>query len=184
MEGETTLLKLARAAIGEAVGVAQDVSLQDMLEANPWLEEDGAVFVTLTIDGNLRGCIGSLVAHRKLYEDIIYNARSAALNDPRFKPLSKEEFELIKIEVSILSKPEPLIYDNIDSLKARLRVGIDGVVLKSGSNQATFLPQVWEQLPTFELFFSHLCQKAGMQSNCLEHHPDILTYQVKEYKEI
>ncbi|MFK5880726.1 MAG: AmmeMemoRadiSam system protein A [Sulfurospirillum sp.] len=178
------LLVLARAAIGEAIGVRQDVSLQNMLEKNPWLEEEGAVFVTLAIDGNLRGCIGSLAAHRKLYEDVIYNARSATLNDPRFKPLSKEEFELISIEVSILSKPEPLIYDSVDALKARLRVGIDGVVLKSGSNQATFLPQVWEQLPTFELFFAHLCQKAGLEGDCLKHHPDILTYQVQEYSEV
>ncbi len=177
------LLRLARASIGEAIGVSQNVSLQEMLEQNPWLEEEGAVFVTLTIDGNLRGCIGSLVAHRKLYEDIIYNARSAALNDPRFKPLSKEEFDLVKIEVSILSKPEPLIYESIDALRARLRVGVDGVVLKSGSFQATFLPQVWEQLPTFDLFFAHLCQKAGMQSDCLKRHPDILTYQVQEYSE-
>ncbi len=181
---KSVLLTLARAAIGEAIGISQDVSLQNMLDENPWLEEEGAVFVTLSLNDNLRGCIGSLVAHRKLYEDIIYNARSAALNDPRFKPLSKEEFGHIKIEVSILSKPEPLIYDSIDALKSRLRVGVDGVVLKSGSNQATFLPQVWEQLPTFELFFSHLCQKAGLQSKCLEQHPDILTYQVKEYKEV
>ena len=180
---KNVILRLARAAIGEAVGISQDVSLEKMLETNPWLEEEGAVFVTITIDGNLRGCIGSLVAHRKLYEDIIYNARSAALNDPRFQQLSKEEFKLIKIEVSVLSKPEPLIYDNIDILRARLRVGIDGVVLKLGSNQATFLPQVWEQLPTFELFFSHLCQKAGLLGDCLRSHPDILTYQVQEYKE-
>ncbi len=177
------ILKLARAAIGEAVGVSQDVSLENMLETNPWLEDEGAVFVTITIDENLRGCIGSLVAHRKLYEDIIYNARSAALNDPRFQPLSKEEFKLIKIEISILSKPEPFIYDNVDILRSRLRIGIDGVVLKSGFNQATFLPQVWEQLPTFELFFSHLCQKAGLSGDCLKSHPDILTYQVQEYKE-
>ena len=177
------VLKLARAAIGEAVGISQDVNWEKMLEANPWLEDEGAVFVTITINGNLRGCIGSLVAHRKLYEDIIYNARSAALNDPRFQPLSKEEFKLIKVEVSILSKPEPLIYDTIDSLKSRLRVGIDGVVLKLGNKQATFLPQVWEQLPTFELFFSHLCQKAGLPGDCLKRHPDILTYQVEEYNE-
>ncbi len=177
------VLKLARAAIGEAVGISTDLSLEKMLEINPWLEDEGAVFVTITIDGNLRGCIGSLVAHRKLYEDIIYNARSAALNDPRFKSLDKEEFKLIKIEVSILSKPEPLIYDSIDILRARLRVGIDGVVLKLGLNQATFLPQVWEQLPTFELFFSHLCQKAGLSGDCLKNHPDILTYQVQEYRE-
>ena len=180
---KNVILRLARAAIGEAVGISQDVSLEKMLETNPWLEDEGAVFVTITIDGNLRGCIGSLVAHRKLYEDIIYNARSAALNDPRFQQLNKEEFKLIKIEVSVLSKPEPLIYDNIDILRARLRVGIDGVVLKLGSNQATFLPQVWEQLPTFELFFSHLCQKAGLPGDCLRSHPDILTYQVQEYKE-
>jgi len=177
------ILRLARAAIGEAIGIPMGVSLQDMLENNPWLEEEGAVFVTLTLDGSLRGCIGSLVAHRKLYEDIIYNARSAALSDPRFKPLSKEEFELIKIEVSILSKPELLLYDDSKDLKEKLRVGVDGVVLKLGSSQATFLPQVWEQLPTFELFFAHLCQKAGLQSECLKNHPDILTYQVKEYSE-
>ncbi len=177
------VLRLARAAIGEKLGIPQNLSLDGILDDNPWLQEDGAVFVTLSENGNLRGCIGSLVAHRKLYEDIIYNARSAAFSDPRFTPLRKDEFSLVNIEVSILSKPEPLIYDTVDSLASMLRVGIDGVVLKSGQYQATFLPQVWEQLPTFELFFSHLCQKAGMQSDCLNRHPDILTYQVQEYKE-
>ncbi len=176
------VLTLARAAIAEAVGAKQSTDLNQMLKQNPWLEEEGAVFVTLNLDGNLRGCIGSLVAHRKLYEDIIYNARSAALNDPRFQPLTKEEFEHAEVEVSILSKPEPLEYKSTEDLKNKVNKGIDGIVLKAGANQATFLPQVWEQLPTFELFFAHLCQKAGLSSNCLELHPDILVYRVEKYK--
>lgn len=178
------VLTLARAAISESLGIKQDVSLDTILERNPWLEEEGAVFVTLTLNGNLKGCIGSLVAHRKLYEDIIYNARSAAFRDPRFNPLSKEEFREVKIEVSILSKPENLDYDNTDDLKRKIKIKEDGVVLKIGNNQATFLPQVWEQLPTFELFFSHLCQKAGLMENCLDLHPEISTYHVAKYKEM
>jgi len=97
--------------------------------------------------------------------------------------LTAEEFEAITVEVSILSEPEPLMYDSIEDLKSKIRVGIDGVVLKHGIHQATFLPQVWEQLPDFELFFSHLCQKAGMEANCLSRIPEIFTYQVEEYKE-
>ncbi|MDX1809510.1 MAG: AmmeMemoRadiSam system protein A [Sulfurospirillaceae bacterium] len=177
------VLKLARAAIGESLGLQQNLSLDTILKENPWLEEDGAVFVTLSINGNLRGCIGSLSAHRKLYEDIIYNARSAAFNDPRFNSLSKEEFEYIRIEVSILSKTKQLTYGSIEDLKSKIKIGIDGVVLQASGRQATFLPQVWDQLPTFELFFSNLCQKAGLVGNCLDMHPEISIYQVAKYEE-
>jgi AmmeMemoRadiSam system protein A len=183
MDGEV-LLQLARASIAEAVGLKHRVNLQAMLEQNPWLEETGAVFVTITINGGrLRGCIGSLVAHRKLYEDVIHNGRNAAIGDPRFDKLSQEEFERIGVEVSVLTKPEPLEYSDTVDLKDKLRVGIDGVILRSGHHQATFLPQVWEQLPTFELFFNHLCQKARLDGECIQSHPDISIYQVEKFKE-
>jgi AmmeMemoRadiSam system protein A len=181
---KNTLLILARASIAEAVGLSYTLDLEALLEENPWLEEQGASFVTLTTSGNrLRGCIGSIIAQQKLYEDIIHNAKSAAIHDPRFPSLTQKEFEGITVEVSILSEPEPSEYDSIEDLKSKIRVGIDGVVLKYGVYQATFLPQVWDQLPTFELFFSHLCQKAGMEADCLGRIPEILTYQVEEYKE-
>ena len=179
-----TLLTLARAAIAEAVGLEYKLDLKKLLQENPWLQEKGAAFVTLTINGGeLRGCIGSIIAHQKLYEDIIQNAKNAAIGDPRFPSLTQKEFEEIKVEVSLLSEPKPLAYDSIEDLKSKIRLGVDGVVLKHGLNQATFLPQVWEELPSFELFFAHLCQKAGMEAECLSRMPDIFTYQVKKYKE-
>jgi len=179
-----TLLTLARSAIAEAVGLESKLDLKALLDKNPWLQEQGAAFVTLTRNGGeLRGCIGSIIAHQKLYEDILQNAKSAAMSDPRFPSLTQKEFDEITVEVSILSEPKPLEYSSIEDLKSKIRVGIDGVVLKHSVYQATFLPQVWEQLPSFEHFFSHLCQKAGMEADCLSKMPEILTYQVKEYKE-
>ncbi|WP_331775554.1 AmmeMemoRadiSam system protein A [Sulfurospirillum sp. 1612] len=177
------VLRLARAAIGESLEVPQHVSLETLIADNPALKETGATFVTLTYQGELRGCIGSLVAYRPLYEDIIYNARSAAFKDPRFEPLCQEELEDIVIEVSILSQPQHLEYHDADDLKKKIKKNHDGVVLQYGTHHATFLPQVWEQLPTFELFFSYLCQKAGLGADCLASHPEISVYSVQKYKE-
>lgn len=179
-----TLLRLARASISEEFNIAYPIDVSKLLKDNPWLEEKGAAFVTLTTGNDtLRGCIGSLVPHRKLALDIVENAKSAALRDPRFPPLTQKEFETVKLEVSVLTVPKSLTYDSIDDLKAKIRVGVDGVVLKHGSSQATYLPQVWEDLTTFDTFFSSLCQKAGIESNCLDSKPEILTYQVEDYKE-
>ncbi len=178
------LLSLARASIAEALRIPYPLDLEETLAKNPWLEEEGACFVTLTTSGHdLRGCIGTISAHRKLYEDIIHNAKSAAMHDPRFTSLTADEFEDIKVEVSLLTEPHVLLYNSVESLKSKIDVGVDGVILKQGMYQATFLPQVWKQLPTFELFFSHLCQKAGMEANCLDAMPEILIYQVEEYAE-
>ena len=178
------LLDLARASIAKAVGIPYSYDEKETLEENPWLQEKGAAFVTLTTKGEqLRGCIGSLVAHRKLYDDVIENAQSAAIHDPRFVALTEDEFKDINVEVSILTPARPLTYNSIEELKSKIRVGVDGVVLKYGKYQATFLPQVWEQLPSFELFFAHLCKKAGMGEACLKNNPDISIYQVKKYKE-
>lgn len=179
------VIALAKAAILVALNQPEDFKLEQALKTYPALEENGAVFVTINIMPNeqLRGCIGSLQAYRPLYKDIIANAQSAALNDPRFKPLSTEELKNIKIEVSILSEPKILKYSNVKELKSKIVPFQDGVVLKHNGNHATYLPQVWEQLPRFDDFFESLCTKANLPKSCLELHPDISTYQVKKYKE-
>lgn len=151
--------------------------------AHSELLESRATFVTLTINGQLRGCIGSLVPQRVLIDDIAHNAKAAAFSDPRFSPLTKPEYERVHVEISLLSIPQALEYNDIADLKSKLRPDVDGVILKKGHYQATFLPQVWEQLPSFELFFAHLCQKAGLGGNCLEQKPEIYTYQAEKIKE-
>ncbi|NPA74120.1 MAG: AmmeMemoRadiSam system protein A [Epsilonproteobacteria bacterium] len=182
--GEIYLL-LARAAIAQSIGLEYDINLDEILQKYPSLKNEGASFVTITkgASESLRGCIGSLEAYRPLYEDIILNARAAALHDPRFPALTEREYDDIKVEVSILSKPKKLEYSDIEDLKKKITPFKDGIVLKLENHQATFLPQVWEQLPSFNLFFSHLCQKAALEPNCLERHPEIYTYKVEKYKE-
>ena len=173
------LLEIAKDAIKSQFD-SDNLYKEELLKKYPKLQENRATFVTLTIDGNLRGCVGSLIAHRTLLDDLIQNAKAAAFEDSRFAPLSKEEFQKIHIEISLLSTPKKLLYETKEDLKDKIKQGIDGVILKEGFNQATFLPQVWEQLPSFELFFAHLCQKAGMGEKCLENHPEIFVYQVKK----
>jgi len=176
------LLSLARASIKSRF-LEGDVDTSSVIEEYPELKELGASFVTLTQDGQLRGCIGSIIAHRSLLEDIIENAQSAAFRDPRFMPLKEEELAGTRIEVSLLTQPQLLEYSDLPDLKSKVRVGVDGVILRHGHNQATFLPQVWEDLPDFDLFFEHLCQKAGLLHSCLESHPEIHLYQVEKVKE-
>ncbi len=179
---EKVICSLAKQAILDGLNKTQSIDTKALLEKYPPLAQQRATFVTLTLDGRLRGCIGSLVAHRTLLDDLIHNAKSAAFEDPRFYPLSPEEFKKVVIEISLLSPPEPLLYDSIEDLKSKVSVGIDGIILQKEGKRATFLPQVWEQLPTFELFFTHLCQKAGLSENCLESHPNIWRYHVEKIK--
>lgn len=173
-----TLLSLAKEAIEESFS-EKPLPPKESLEG---FDEKGAAFVTLTIDGELRGCIGSLIAHRDLYEDVVHNAKAAAFEDPRFRPLSYGEFQKTHIEVSLLSQPKQLLYSDVEDLREKIRPMIDGVILRKNSYQSTFLPQVWEQLPSFDLFFSHLCQKAGLSYDCLKSHPDIYVYEVTKYE--
>jgi AmmeMemoRadiSam system protein A len=179
------MIQLAKAAIAVALGLSSSFNVDKMLEEYPELKKNGAAFVTLTEGPNdqLRGCIGSLSAYQPLYKDIIANAQSAALRDPRFKPLTLDELDKIKIEVSVLTEPKPLEYTDVADLKKKIRPGIDGVVLQLDGHRATYLPSVWEQLPDFDSFFMTLCQKAGLPGNCLEKHPTIETYQATKYKE-
>lgn len=131
-------------------------------EHDPWLDAPGAAFVTLTQDGQLRGCIGSLVAHRPLRDDVAGNAQAAAFDDPRFMPLRAGELAHTRIEVSVLSQPTPMPFTSREDALAQLRPGIDGVVLGARGRRATFLPQVWDELPAPEQFIAHLFRKAGL----------------------
>lgn len=179
------VLGLAKAAIVVGLGGEDSYNLEKALRDHPYLQKNGAAFVTLTKgkDERLRGCIGSLEAYRPLYKDIIANAQSAALRDPRFSPLTLGDLEKIQIEVSILSKPKRVAYRDSSDLQEQISIKKDGVILKYKGARATYLPQVWEELTNFKIFFESLCQKAGLSKNCLNNHPDIETYQVVKYKE-
>lgn len=152
-----SLLALARGAIGERFGRPAPPVTEHAAHARP-----GATFVTLLQAGQLRGCIGSLEPHRALRHDVRENAQSAAFRDPRFPPLAAREFESTTVEVSLLSVAEPFDVAGEDDLLARLRPGVDGLILALGSRRATFLPQVWESLPEPADFVAHLKRKAGL----------------------
>ena len=175
-------IKIAREAIGTQFDHSV-IKTEALVGVHPELTLKKATFVTLTLDGRLRGCIGSLIAHRPLIDDLISNAHSAAFQDPRFPPLSVEEFPRIKIEVSLLSEPQLLSYENKRELTEKVRVGSDGVIIRLGNYQATFLPQVWEELSDFETFFAHLGMKAGIGNDPLTYHPEVYTYQVEKIEE-
>lgn len=156
-----TLLEIARDAIrhGLAAGRAPDFDAGDVPED---LRVPGAAFVTLTLDGQLRGCIGSLQAYRPLAADISDNAYNAAFRDPRFPPLKPAELDRLHLHISILTPPEPVEFASEDDLLAQLRPGVDGLIIAAAGRRGTFLPSVWEQLPERHDFLRHLKLKAGL----------------------
>jgi AmmeMemoRadiSam system protein A len=176
------LIEIARKSILEEFEKKPLINKEELIEKYPFLLEERATFVTLKINNQLRGCIGSILPQRGLIDDVIYNAKQAAFGDPRFYPLTYEEFQEIEIEISILTIPQLLEYEDKNDLKNKITKK-DGVILILGDKQATFLPSVWEELPTFELFFKHLCVKAGVTENCLDYHPTIYTYQAEIIEE-
>jgi len=148
------------------------------------LRENGASFITLTVRGQLRGCIGALEAYQPLVEDVREHAVAAALEDPRFPPVREDELSRIQIEVSRLTRPVPLNYKDADDLVSKLRPHVDGVILRDGYHRATFLPQVWEKIPDPAEFLNNLCYKMGMSENLWRSkHPEVLTYHVEEFHE-
>ncbi len=177
------LLRLARKSIEAAASGKRSPGI-DAGQVSEKLRENGASFVTLTIQDALRGCIGTLEAYQPLYMDVIEHAAAAAVDDFRFKPVRPEEVASLSIEVSVLTHPEQLGYDNTEDLLQRLRPGIDGVIIKDGRMRATFLPQVWEQLPDKEEFLSHLCSKMGAPAGLWKtKNLAVFTYQVEEFHE-
>lgn len=177
------LLRLAREAL--VMGVRGDPLTDiDSSFMTPKLIQLGATFVTLTRDKELRGCIGSLEATRPLAEDVRVHAVAAALEDYRFPPVQEDELPLISIEISRLSSPTKIIYQDPDEVLSQIRPGIDGVIIKKGVRRATFLPQVWEKVSEVEIFLGMLCRKMGAAADCWQGKGvEIFTYQVEKFYE-
>ena len=129
------------------------------------LQQHLASFVTLHKNGELRGCIGSLEAHQPLINDIAEHAYAAAFQDPRFPDLQNKEYEQLEIEISVLSKPELMTFENEEDLLQQIRPDVDGLIIEHGYNRGTFLPSVWEQLPDKKDFLNHLKVKAGLSTH-------------------
>ena len=150
---------------------------------HPKLAQLGASFVTLTQNGHLRGCIGSLEAYRPLASDVAENATAAAFRDPRFPPLSAPELGRTRIEVSLLAAPEVVVFTDEADAAARLRPGIDGLILTHGNRRATFLPQVWESLSDPLEFLAQLKLKAGLAADFWDERIALSRYGVEKWKE-
>jgi len=177
-EEQLTLLDLAESSIQHGLAHSQPLSLQPTDFSSP-LQARRACFVTLTINDVLRGCIGHLEACQSVVEDVVENAYSAAFRDPRFPALTPSEFKQIQIHISLLTIPSPLDVSSEADLLSKLRPGIDGVILREGFKQATFLPAVWEQLSEPEEFIRHLKIKAGLSGNYWSDNIEIQLYQAE-----
>jgi AmmeMemoRadiSam system protein A len=177
------LLELARRSISLAANgePLPPLRLEDL---PPNILREGASFVTLTVDGELRGCVGAIEPYQSLAEDVYEHAEAAAMHDYRFPPLQPGEVADICIEISYLTPPLPLEYTSPKDLISRLRPGVDGVMIRDGGHRATFLPQVWEKVPDPAAFLDHLCQKMGAPTAYWRSkHLQVSTYQVECFEE-
>lgn len=174
------LLDFARRTIGFELGVKEKPVPPD----DSFFSRELATFVTLKIRSKLRGCIGNLTPMGSLLEGVRSNAINAAFHDSRFPALTEQEFSQIELHISILTTPEPLQYKDAEDLQNKLRPKVDGVILQDGRHRATFLPQVWDQLPTTEVFLGQLCIKAGLaKDSWRQGNFEIHTYQVQDFSE-
>ena len=182
-EEQQTLLRMARESMETAVRGKKLPPIQEETLTST-LREHGASFVTLTIRGQLRGCIGALEAYQPLADDVREHAVAAALEDPRFPPVREDELGRIQVEVSRLTRPVPLEYTDANDLLSKLRPHVDGVILRDGFRRATFLPQVWEKIPDPSEFLDNLCYKMGAGADLWRHkHIEVFVYQVEEFHE-
>ena len=180
---KTCLLKLARQALTDYFDKGEKTKI-DIDKIDSLFLKPAATFVTLTKKGDLRGCIGNLIAKKPLYEDIVNNALLAAFGDSRFPQVKKEELADIKIEISILSEAKPYQYDSADSLLKQIKPRKHGVIIQKGFYQATYLPQVWDDLPDKIEFLESLCQKAGLPKDAWQDNDcEILCYKVLNFSE-
>ncbi|MBS3731876.1 MAG: AmmeMemoRadiSam system protein B [Desulfobacterales bacterium] len=179
------LLEVARKSIADRLGLKTGGSpVGDDATRDPVFQSNRGTFVTLKINDQLRGCIGNLVPEKPLIEGVRDNAVNAAFNDPRFGPLSPEEFSRIQIEVSLLTEPQPLEYTDAQDLLDKIRTHVDGLIIQKGARSATFLPQVWEQLPDKKSFLQQLCMKAGLPPDAWEKGDlQVFTYQAQYFEE-
>jgi len=170
------LLAIAREAIEH-----EDEGLEPPAWDAPWLRAPAATFVTLTLDGDLRGCIGSLEPRRPLGDDVMHNARAAS-RDSRFPPLPRQRVRHLGVEVSLLSAREPLPVTSEDEAISMLCPGVDGVVLEYGPMCATFLPQVWEHIPEPLAFLTELRRKASLPGRFWHAELRVSRYRVEKFK--
>lgn len=177
---EELLLQIARATLERAVQTGHaDEEWLPLIEIPDHLLEEGASFVTLHVDGDLRGCIGSAQAYRPLVLDVASNAMRAALFDPRFARIAEDELPHTSIEISILSPLTPLEYRSSTDLIAQLRPHIDGVMIASAVHRALLLPQTWDLMPEPHEFMAVLCRKAGLSADAYQEGTlDVYSFQV------
>ncbi len=180
------LLWLARETIARQLGMQAREPESDIAARllDQELQHKRGTFVTLKEHGELRGCIGSLAAIDSIVEGVKRNALHAAFDDSRFRPVEKNELAAIEVQISILTEPTPLVYTNAEDLIRILQVGIDGVIVRKGMQSATFLPQVWEQLPRPDDFLIHLCRKAGLPADAWRTGSlEVFTYRAQYFAE-
>ena len=177
------LLSIARNSIAAAFGIPEQGPGIEFDEDETWLQEKGACFVTLTQQGQLRGCIGTLEANRALLEDVRSNALAAAFKDTRFTPLTADEFRDTQVEVSLLSAAQAIEFSSEQQALEQLRPGVDGIIFEYGYNRSTFLPQVWDQLADKQDFMAHLKQKAGLPADFWHDDVRLSRYTVEKWKQ-
>jgi AmmeMemoRadiSam system protein A len=179
------LLRLARQTIEERLGLAATDPVAPQELEDPALQNFQGVFVTLNKRGMLRGCIGSLQGMESIVDGVRRHAVNAALHDNRFPVLTADEVEELQIDISVLTPPQDLGYTDGEDLIRKLRPGTDGVIISApGGAGATFLPQVWEQLPMPEMFLGHLCRKAGLPDDSWRTGQlGVQIYQVQHFEE-
>jgi AmmeMemoRadiSam system protein A len=176
------LLQLARESIIHGLIVERPLHI-DFNHYPSHLQEKLACFVTLNLEGNLRGCIGHLEATQPLVKDVVENAFSAAFRDPRFPQLSESEMISLEIDISILSPSKPIEFASERDLLIQLRPGEDGLILKHGVHQGTFLPSVWETLPDAESFLNHLKRKAGLDTDFWSNDILVMRYTTESFSD-
>ncbi len=177
------LLSLARQSIENCANGASAPHVDKGI-LSPVLREHGACFVTLTSQGFLRGCVGALEPYQSLVDDVCEHAVAAAFQDYRFPPVEANEVKDLEIEISYLTRPEPLKYESPEDLPKLIRPNIDGVVIRDGMQRATFLPQVWEKIPDPEEFLDELCMKMGASADLWRRKKlVVMIYQVEEFHE-
>ncbi len=178
------LLAIARQTLIDYFKNGKKLKLDEQKLPMKELTQKAATFVTLTKNDELRGCVGSLIPKKKMYEDVINNTLLAGFGDPRFNPLGQEELINTKIEISILSKPELYNYSTLEELKKMIIPREHGVIVQREFSQATFLPQVWDDIPIIEDFMQALCKKAGLdQDEWKNPETEIFYYSVEKFEE-
>lgn len=176
-----TLITLASGAIRAAIQ-ERPMPEPSAAQLTATLLVEAATFVTLSLQGKLRGCVGNLVAQEAVYRSVMRNAMGAALRDSRFEPVASEEFSQLGIYISILSPLMPLQFDSPNQLLHQLTPGQDGVVLKHWGRTATFLPHVWTTFQEKEEFLKALCRKAELEMDAWRKpNVEILVYRVSEF---